>query len=337
MRTQPADLPDARIAAALAAGWGVDAASVAYLPVGFGSHHWHVAAADGEWFVTADDLDARRSAAGESRDAVFNRLRAALRTARALRDSGLWFVVAPRADRHEEVLGRIPDRYALAVYPHVEGRAGVFGPWESPADRAAIVDLLAAVHGAPPRVRVEAGTDDFGVARRDDLEDAIRDVGRAWDAGPFSERTRDLLARHADGVGRLLERHDRLAALARRAPDRFVLTHGEPHPGNAIRTDRGLVLVDWDTVLLAPPERDLWMVADGDPSSAAVYAAATGRALQADMLELYRLRWDLADIADFVALLRGPHEPTADTAKSWASLEVRLDLDRRWPAIAGRG
>ena len=33
-----------------------------------------------------------------------------------------------------------------------------------------------------------------------------------------------------------------------------VVTHGEPHVGNAIRTEAGWMLVDWDTTLLAPPE-----------------------------------------------------------------------------------
>jgi aminoglycoside phosphotransferase (APT) family kinase protein len=46
-------------------------------------------------------------------------------------------------------------------------------------------------------------------------------------------------------------------------PDR-VITHGEPHPGNLMVTDRGPVLIGWDTVGLARPERDLWWVL-GDP------------------------------------------------------------------------
>jgi thiamine kinase-like enzyme len=41
----------------------------------------------------------------------------------------------------------------------------------------------------------------------------------------------------------------------------WVVTHGEPHPANVIRTPGGLKLIDWDTVQLAPAERDLWMVA----------------------------------------------------------------------------
>ena len=32
---------------------------------------------------------------------------------------------------------------------------------------------------------------------------------------------------------------------------RMVLTHGEPHPGNTMRTVDGWRLIDWDTALVA--------------------------------------------------------------------------------------
>ncbi|WP_207232468.1 hypothetical protein [Micromonospora kangleipakensis] len=37
--------------------------------------------------------------------------------------------------------------------------------------------------------------------------------------------------------------------------------HGEPHPGNPDPGTLGLRLIDRDTVQIAPPERDLWMLA----------------------------------------------------------------------------
>ncbi|MFG2077560.1 phosphotransferase family protein [Nonomuraea maritima] len=55
-----------------------------------------------------------------------------------------------------------------------------------------------------------------------------------------------------------------------------VLTHGEPHPGNVLRAGSRTLLVDWDTVGTAPPERDLWHVVR-DAGDLARYAAATGR------------------------------------------------------------
>ena len=118
------------------------------------------------------------------------------------------------------------------------------------------------------------------------------------------------------------------------------MTHGEPHPGNVLRGPDGRYLVDWDTVQVAPPERDLWMLAgdrlDGglggggpdragggfgdDPTFLDGYTRATGRAVSPAGIALYRLWWALADIAVYVGTFRNPHHVTEDTTLAWASL-----------------
>lgn len=334
MRTPPPDLSDAAVAAELRAGWGVDAARIDYLPVGFGSHHWQVGSRTGDWFVTADDLSAKAVGTGEPRDRAFERLHASLLTARALRDAGLQFVVAPIPGLNGAVVRRIDDRFALAVYPLLRGRSGAWGQDESRAQRLAVLERLVAIHGAPIGARAAAGVDPLVIVNRDELERAIGDLGTAWVSGPFAEPARGLLVRHAAGVEHLLAQYDQLARPIRAQPERFVLTHGEPHPGNTILTDEGWLLVDWDTALLAPPERDLWILAEGDPSMADAYEAATGRTVLPEALECYRLAWDLTDIAIFTTDFRQPHAATADTEKAFESLSDRLDLARRRPAFA---
>jgi hypothetical protein len=106
---------------------------------------------------------------------------------------------------------------------------------------------------------------------------------------------------------------------------------GEPHPGNTIRAGAGWLLIDWDTALVAPPERDLWDLDPGDGSLHAAYTAATGTALRPGLLDLYRLRWDLTEIAVCLARFREPHCATADDEESW-----ELD-DSRGPGPADGG
>ena len=93
-----------------------------YAPVGFGSYHWRVLAAGERWFVTVDDLQAKRR--DESAfEGPQRRLTAALATARLLNEGGLGFVVAPVPTVTGEVLYLVDERYAVAVYPHVEGES----------------------------------------------------------------------------------------------------------------------------------------------------------------------------------------------------------------------
>ena len=75
------------------------------------------------------------------------------------------------------------------------------------------------------------------------------------------------------------------------------------------------MLVDWDTCLLAPPERDLWMLVGEDPGILdASTRQRTGVALDPRLLEAYRLRWDLADVESCVRVLRAPHTATRTPA-----------------------
>ena len=85
-------------------------------------------------------------------------------------------------------------------------------------------------------------------------------------------------------------------------------------------TADGWRLIDWDTVLVAPPERDLWDLDPGDGSILDAYAAATGVTPLPELLELYRLGWDVKDIAYELARFRRPHGETADDVKTWDGL-----------------
>jgi spectinomycin phosphotransferase len=103
-----------------------------------------------------------------------------------------------------------------------------------------------------------------------------------------------------------------------------VITHGEPHPGNILRTAGGLHLIDWDTVGLALPERDLWMVAGDGTGAVELYAELTGRQASGAAMQLYRLRWSLDDIALFLREIRRPHEQDEDTELAWEALNEEI-------------
>src|SRR5271155_3956072 len=75
---------------------------------------------------------------------------------------------------------------------------------------------------------------------------------------------------------------------------------------------------------LARPERDLWWVISGD-QDAARYSSRTGWPVNQDALTLYRLRWGLDDVAEFLSGIRGPHQRTADTLVSWTGLQETLE------------
>ena len=321
MLTPPDGLTDDDVAQLLSDQWGLAIDSIGYRPVGFGSHHWQAVGTDQvRWFVTADELHVKRQSGGEPDAVAFGRLRAALATALALRDCGAGFVVAPVRTAAGEPLALAGGGMGVALYPYVDGQSFTWGDFSTPAHRRAVLDLILSLHAAPAAARRHALADDFAVPHRDELELACARGGTDGARGPYAAPAAALLAENAAKIRRLLGHYDRLVDDAGRQPGRTVLTHGEPHPGNTMLTPQGWVLIDWDTALLAPPERDLWSLDPGDGSVTAAYAEATGTPPLPQLLELYRIRWDIADIAADVSRFRAPHEGSPDDEKCWELL-----------------
>ncbi len=328
MLTRPDDLTDAVLLDALSKKWRLAVASLEYRAVGFGSHHWVADDVGGRrWFLTADELASSGTSSDDERR-TFGHLAAALGTARRLKDSGAAFVVAPVPAGDGEILHQVRERFALALYPYIEGRCHVWGEYQSAPDRLEVLGLIVAVHASPGEVTRDTLLDDFRIPHRDELVRALGDLARPWRGGPFAEPGRSLLARHADGVGQLLGQYDRRVDDARARGERFVLTHGEPHVANLIRSESGWMLVDWDTAMMAPPERDLGLLDSGDGQVLGAYAEATGTAVSSSLIDLYRIRWDLADLAIYVTQFRGPHAETEDDQESWKNLNTVLDRVR---------
>jgi len=318
----PHDLTEAQLASALERSWGLAVTAMEYRPVGWGSHHWEAADADGtQWFVTADELETKRLSATESLEAGFARLRASLATARALRDCGHSFVVAPVPGCDGEIAVRVGERFSVAVYPLVSGRTFRWGELTSVTDRLGVLEMVAAVHMAPVAARRHALADEFAIPYRDVLEMA----GEPADCGPYAGPAAVLLRRRGAVLHELLTRYDELVAKAGSQASRSVLTHGEPHPGNTMRTADGWLLIDWDTVLVAPPERDMWHLDSGDGSVLGAYAEATGVSPLPSLLDLYRVRWDLTDVALEMARFRRPHTGSAEDDKAWRGLNALIE------------
>jgi spectinomycin phosphotransferase len=311
---RPDGLADAEVSAALRQHWQLDVADLAYTPVGYGGYHWTAAdGAGGRWFVTASRL----TGAADLAD-----LQATMRAARDLGDAGLAFVVAPvRACGGDVVIHAWPG-YAISVFPFVDGVPGQWGDEFSEPDRVSMTDMLAVLHtAAAPAGSVPVR--DLSPPSRAHLELSLRERGRLWRGGPYAEVARALVSEHAAGLATTLAVFDDLAAqvAASSAP---VLTHGEPKPDNLIRRGQDLLLIDWDTLGLAPPERDLWWILSDTGAEAARYAELTGCQVSQPAVTLYRMRWDLDDAGLLLADFRAPHSQDKDTEVGWAALVAAI-------------
>jgi spectinomycin phosphotransferase len=321
VRDEPSGLGVDDVARWLGGRWGIEPVAVSYAPVGFGSYHWVAADRDGpRWFVTADHLAAHGNWLGPTADAVFAALTAAAQVTRELADRGYEFVLAGLPDRAGVLVPRVRPDWALRVFPYQPGWSTSDGEWEDPGERVRIAGVIGRLHAALPPDCLRRW--DFTIPARTGLRSALADLDRPWTGGPYAEPTRSLLRETRGSIRTRLARYDDLVREIATSPEPWVVTHGEPHSANAIRTDDGrLCLIDWDTVALAPRERDLAGIVDGTGEAVTAYRGGAGPVTpRPAALELFTLWWALAEICGYVLLFRDPHTDSADAAESWRNL-----------------
>jgi spectinomycin phosphotransferase len=300
--SRPVHISDEAIADAVANHWLPEVDEVGYLPWGFGAHHWRVAAGGTSLFVTLDQLAPRQTAAS---------LEAVYAGAAALAASGLDMVCAPfpaRTGRFTVDVGA----GALSVTPWLDGRSPTEAEAREPCHVLEVVRALAALHRAPPTDGLRYWTPQVGPEFADELR---AHTARPWTSGPLAEKARIVLAAHGDAIERWTSRYLELAEVALSQQDSWVPTHGEPHNDNQVVTAHGLRLVDWESLALAPPERDY-----------ADLLTVAGDRIHPDpeMVALFTLDWRLSEIAEYARWFAAPHTGTDDDHTALAGLYEEL-------------
>jgi spectinomycin phosphotransferase len=304
VREPPPGLPDADVLTEVRRSWDADVDRVTYLAVGFGAHHWAAYAGPQQrLFVTYD--------AGADTPAAFAELEAAYTGAIGLRDSGLEFVLAPLVGHDARALVPFAGG-GLSCTPWRDGTA------DEPLDPAWTGEMLERLHATDP----PPGLPIWRPRDGPDLAESIASLtGRPWGPGPYADDARAEVVDRLDDIARWTARYVELVAAA--GTRSWVPVHGEPHPGNQLRTTAGRFLIDWDTVRLAPAERDLRTLVEAGARPDEVGA-------DPEMVELFDLEWRLDEINQYAAWFAAPHTGNRDDEIAFGGL--RDELTRPEPA-----
>ena len=289
MLEAPPDVTDADVLALVREHWAPGADAVEHLPVGWGAHHWRVDVDGSPTLFATLDPDLPRH--------THESLEAAYASAASLGLDFVWPSLPTASGPFTVPLGA----RTASVTAWLDGRR----PDESVAE---LPDLLAELHRAPaPRQARAWRTEiapDLGVRLRDLLQ-------QPW-AEPLGPAARELLVQHLGAVCGWAREHARLLDLA--DPATYVVTHGEPHVRNQWLARGRTCLLDWESLLLAPRERDLATLVhegrdvDHDP----------------EMVRLFDLEWRLSEIWSFAQWLQGPHTGDADDRTALGGLTGEL-------------
>ena len=316
MHEPPAFVSDAEVLRLVSEGWLPEVDAIEHLPVGFGAYHWMARRAGApRLFVTLDALEPRRPA---------DSLEAAYAGAAALASGGLEFVLAPVAHRSGGFTVALAG-HALSCTPWREGVVAGTGPIEGDQLARANVAALGRLHAATldrpiPTRRPLVGPD---------LADTLADLTEpSWATGPYGESARVAIRRRLPAIRSWTEAYHRLADQARSRP--WVPTHGEPHSRNQILTavsGKGddplepprkarVLFVDWESLALAPRERDLRPLVDAGHADLVAPDEA--------MIQLFDLEWRLDEISQYAVWFSCPHSGTDDDRVAFGGLLAEL-------------
>jgi len=289
VREEPDHVSAAEVLAAVRARWEPEADGIEHLPIGFGAHHWAASVGgDRRLFVTLDGLAPRHTAAS---------LEGAYAAAAGLATQGLEFVLASRPTRDGTFTVPVAGG-VLSATPWREGTTCP-GPHADAAEAAESARMLARLHAATPPPRCPVWVP---LVAADFAAELARRLTVPWRAGPYGERVRAALRDHCDDIARWTAAYHRLAA---RAADRhWVATHGEPHTRNQLRTANGTLLVDWESLRLAPRERDFATLLGSGPGWLRDYGTDEP---DWPMVEMFDLEWRLDEISSYADWFEAPH------------------------------
>jgi len=286
---RPADVTDEEVLALVRRHWEPRADTVEHLAVGWGAHHWRVeVAGEPVLFATLDPDLPRHTHAS---------LEAAYASAAALGLDFVWPSVPTRSGGYTVPLGA---RTASAT----RWLDGVRPETSVPE----LPDLLARLHAAPAPATARTWSTEIPP----DLPALLRDLlQREWSA-PLGPAARDLLLSHLALVGGWVREHARLVDVA--DPAAYVVTHGEPHVRNQWLAHGRTWLIDWESLVLAPRERDLATLVH------------EGRDVEHDpqLVRLFDLEWRLSEIWSFAQWLQGPHFGDTDDPTALGGLTEEL-------------
>lgn len=231
---------------------------------------------------------------------------ASLTIPRLLRENGIPNILAPLETQSGQLWSPLGEHSAV-LYPFVEGENAVdkglteqqwteFGRTLN-AVHAPGIALQAAGHLPRETIGIPSLTKVFEV----DEALAAHDLEH-----PAQQQLAVLWSEHRDLILHAGARAKQLGSTLQRANLEFVVCHSDIHAANIMVSGECFYLVDWDSPLLAPPERDLLFVVGSPiarrvlPKEEALFFAGYGDTqVNLEALTYFRYERAIEDIGEF--------------------------------------
>ena len=290
------DLKDEEIIACLLDAYGLTIDKILFLPLGadFNTAVYRVTTNNGsDYFL-------------KLRSGEF--LEASVSVPKYLADLGIKQVIPPLVTKTGE-LGASLASFKAILYPYVEGHNGVD---DKPSDNhwvqfGATVKKLHSL-SIPSSITQDVSRETFSSKWRETVKAFLMCIENEVFEEPVAVKMAAFLKSKRCEILKLVKRAEKLAITIQKQPLDYILCHADMHGWNLIVDKEGaLYIVDWDTLIFAPVERDLMFVGAGiwDSSLTAAeeeslfYQGYGQITINKDVLCYYRFERIIQDIGDY--------------------------------------
>lgn len=246
-------------------------------------------------------------------------------------------IVAP-LETQDGMLSIPWQNFRVSLFPFIEGKSR----WElwktgtdfTDAELAQTGALLARIHGCTASITPNVLTlAKYDLPWRDELYTVLdaAETGKPH-RNQYQHQVLEAISQHRSDILQTLERYDNLGRSAEALQTPFVITHGDPTPGNLILdTQNRLHLIDWDGVCLGPAEKDLVAFTSErfEVVLESYFPARQSEAyLHANIFGFYIYEWTLNEIRDYGTKILFRNSNTEQNAYDWKSLQDYLPPNR---------
>lgn len=180
-----------------------------------------------------------------------------------LSDWGLQQIIPPLPTQSGRLWANLPP-YKLILYPYFEGSNG-FEVDLLDRHRVELGAALKVLHTAviPAAITNSIQREQFSPQWRQKVKSFLAHIEHERFADPLAAELAAFLREKGEETAVLINRAEQLARALQAQPPEFVLCHADIHGWNMLIDDDTLYIVDWDTLIFAPKERDLMFVGSG--------------------------------------------------------------------------
>ena len=230
--------------------------------------------------------------------------------------------------------------FRVSLFPFIEGKSR-WDLWKvekdfTDAELDQTAALLATIHLCTDEIETRhLTTSKYDLPLRNELYTVLEaSVKKAPSQNSYQKQLLVALAAHRSSILETMDRYDELGHSAVASQTPFVITHGDPTPGNLILdTEDQLHLIDWDGISLGPAEKDL-VAFTGERFDVVLESylktRQNGVILHTDIFGFYIYEWALNEIRDYSTKILFKNSDAQQNEYDWESLQDYLPPNREY-------